>query len=96
MATTIVTLTSGSYSYENESVKASGNLNINADKLIMSIYGNVTDDGVNIGSFNANRDIPESQGKLNYNVSFSDPTKAMVLIQSAQDAVEAVQDELDA
>jgi len=94
MATTIVTLTQGSFSYENGTVKADGNLNVNAEKLIMSIYGNVLDNSVNIGSFSANRDMPESRGDLRYNISFTDPTKAALLIQTAQDAVAAVQNEL--
>ena len=37
MATTIVTLTQGSYSYENGTIKSNGSLNINQDKLIMNI-----------------------------------------------------------
>ena len=94
MATTIVTLTSGSFSYENGTVKANGSLNVNAEKLIISIYGNVTDNDVNIGSFSANRDMPESQGDLQFNITFKDMTKAALLIQTAQDAVTAVQNEL--
>ena len=94
MATTIVTLTSGSYSYENESIKSNGSLNINQDKLIMYINGPVTDNNAQIGSFSANRDMPESQGNLQFNISFTDPSKAMVLLQAVQDVVEAVQAEL--
>ena len=94
MATTIVTLTSGSYSYENESIKSNGSLNINQDKLIMYINGPVTDNNAQIGSFSANRDLPESQGNLQFNISFTDPSKAMVLLQAVQDVVEAVQAEL--
>ena len=94
MATTIVTLTQGSYSYENGTIKSNGSLNINQDKLIMSINGPVMDNNVQIGSFSANRDMPESQGNLRYNISFDDPTKAATLIQTAQDVVAAVQNEL--
>jgi len=94
MATTIVTLTQGSFSYENGTVKVSGGLNINASKLIMEINGPVTENDVQIGSFSANRNMPESQGDLRYNISFTDPTKAALLIQTAQDAVAAVQNEL--
>ena len=95
MATTIVTLTSGSYSYENENIKSNGPLNINQDKLIMSIYGSVTDDNTPIGSFSANRDMPESEGTLQFNISFTDPTKAVTLLGAVQDAVSAVQAELN-
>lgn len=94
MATTIVILTSGSYSYENESIKSSGSLNINRDKLIMNISGPVTDNNVQIGSFSANRDTPESQGNLQFQITFTDPTKAVLLLQSVQDTVEAVQNKL--
>ena len=94
MATTIVTLTSGSYSYENGTIKSNGSLNINQDKLIMYINGPVTDNNAQIGSFSANRDMPESQGNLRYNISFDDPTKAMTLLQAVQDVVAAVQNEL--
>jgi len=94
MATTIITLTNGSYSYENESIRANGGMTING-KLIQRIDGSVTDDLVVIGSFNANRDMPESQGNLRFNISFTDPTKAVTLLNAAQDAVVAVQAKLD-
>lgn len=94
MATTIVTLTQGSYSYENESIKSNGSLNINRDKLIMNINGPVTDNNAQIGSFSANRDEPESQGNLQFNIFFTDPTKGMILLQAVQDVVAAVQNEL--
>lgn len=94
MATTIVTLTQGSYSYENGTVKSNGSLNINQDKLIMYINGPVTDNNAQIGSFSANRDMPESQGNLRYNISFDDPTKGATLLQAVQDVVAAVQNEL--
>ena len=94
MATTIITLTNGSYSYENESIKANGSLTING-KLIQSISGSVTDDLAVIGSFNANRDMPESQGQLRFSISFTDPTKASTLLDAVQDAVAAVQAKLN-
>ena len=94
MATTIVTITNAAFTHEDGAVKVSGNLNVNADKLIMSIYGSVTESEANIGSFSANRDMPESQGNLRYNVSYDDPTKAETLIQIAPAAVAAVQAKL--
>lgn len=94
MATTIVTITNAAFTHEDGAVKVSGSLNVNADKLIMSIYGSVTESEANIGSFSANRDMPESQGNLRYNISFDDPSKAATLIQTAQDVVAAVQNEL--
>ena len=94
MATTIVTLTQGSYSYENGTIKSNGSLNINQDKLIMNINGPVTDNNAQFGSFSANRNMPEGQGNLQFNISFTDPAKAMTLLQAAQDIVAAVQNEL--
>ena len=94
MATTIVTLTSGSYSYENGTIKSNGSLNINQDKLIMNINGPVTDNNAQIGSFSANRDMPEGQGNLQFQITFTDPSKAMTLLQAVQDVVVAVQNEL--
>lgn len=95
MATTIITLTQGSYSYENGTIKSNGSLNINPSRIIMRMEGPVTDDGVRIGSFIANRDAPESQGNLQFNISFTDPTKAVLLLQSVQDTVTAVQAKLN-
>lgn len=94
MATTIVTLTQGSYSYQNENIRSNGSLNINQDRAIININGPVTDNGVQIGSFSANRDAPESEGKLQFNIFFTDPTKGMILLQAVQDVVAAVQNEL--
>lgn len=94
MATTIVTLTSGSYSYENGTIKSNGSLNINQDKLIMYINGPVTYNNAQIGSFSANRDMPEGQGNLQFNITFTDPSKGMILLQAVQDVVAAVQNEL--
>lgn len=94
MATTIVTLTQGSYSYQNENIRSNGSLNINQDRAIININGPVTDNGVQIGSFYANRDMPESQGNLQFNIAFTDPTKGMILLQAVQDVVAAVQNEL--
>ena len=95
MATTIVTLTSGSYSYENESIKASGGLTINPSKVITRMDGPVRENDVQIGSFTAERDTPESQGQLRFTINFIDPTKAVTLLNAVQAAVEAVQDKLD-
>lgn len=95
MATTTVTITNAAFTYEDGAIKASGNLNVNAEKLITSIFGSVTESGANIGSFSANRDTPESQGNLRYNVSYDDPTKAETLIQTAPAAVAAVQAKLN-
>ena len=94
MATTIVTLTKGSYSYQNENIRSNGSLSINPDRAIININGPVTDNGVQIGSFSANRDMPESEGKLQFQVNFTDPTKAVLLLQSVQEVVAAVQAEL--
>ena len=94
MATTIVTLTQGSYSYENGTIKSNGSLNINPSKIIMYINGPVTDNNAQIGSFSASRDMPESQGNLQFQVTFTDPTKGMILLQAVQDVVTAVQNEL--
>ena len=95
MATTIVTLTSGSFNHENESTKSSGSMNINPDKLIMSINGSVTDNDVQIGSFYANRDTPEGQGNLQFQISFTDPSKGVLLLQFVQETVAAVQAKLN-
>lgn len=94
MATTIVTLTQGSYSYQNENIRSNGSLNINQDRAIININGPVTDNGVQIGSFSAYRDMPESEGKLQFQINFTDPTKGMILLQAVQDVVAAVQNEL--
>lgn len=94
MATTIVTLTSGSYSYENGTIKSNGSLNINQDKLIMYINGPVRENDVQIGSFTAERDTPESQGQLRFTLVYTDPTKGATLLQAVQDVVAAVQNEL--
>ena len=94
MATTTVTLTQGSYTHEDGTIKSNGSLNINQDKLIMRINGPVTDNNAQIGSFVANRDMPESQGNLQFNIAFTDPTKGAILLQAVQDVVAAVQNEL--
>lgn len=94
MATTVVTLLNGSYSYEDGNIKVSGGLNINANKVIQSVDGPVFENNVRIGSFSAKRDMPESQGGLQYNISFTDITKAGTLVTAAQAAVSAVQAEL--
>lgn len=94
MATTIVTLTQGSYSYENGTIKSNGSLNINPSKIIMRMEGPVTDNNTQIGSFSANRDMPESQGNLQFQIFFTDPTKGIILLQAVQDVVTAVQNEL--
>ena len=93
MATTIITLTSGSYSYENGTIKVSGGLNIDGE-TIMRIDGIVLNNAIQIGSYNANRDEPMSQGQLRFNISFTDPSAGTVLLQAVQDAVTAVQNKL--
>jgi len=95
MATTIVTLTGGSYSHENESTKSSGSLATNPSKVITRMEGPVTDNNVRIGSFVANRDTPESQGNLQFQITFTDPSKAALLLQFVQEAVTAVQAKLN-
>lgn len=95
MATTVVTLTQGSFTYQNEVIKVNGGLTINSSKVIMEINGPVTENDVQIGSFSARRDMPESQGNLQFNISFIDPTKAVLLLQSVQDTVAAVQAKLN-
>jgi len=94
MATTIVTLTQGSYSYENGAIKSNGSLNINPSKIIMRMEGPITDNNAQIGSFSANRDMPESQGQLRFTLVYTDPTKGATLLQAVQDVVAAVQNEL--
>ena len=95
MATTIVTLTQGSYSYENGTIKANGGLNINPSKVITRMDGPVRENDVQIGSFVANRDTPESQGNLQFQITFTDPSKAALLLQFVQEAVTAVQAKLN-
>lgn len=94
MATTIVTLTQGSYSYENGTIKANGGLTINPSKVITRMDGPVRENDVQIGSFTAERDTPESQGQLRFTLVYTDPTKGATLLQAVQDVVAAVQNEL--
>ena len=82
MATTTITLTNGSYSYENESIMSSGSLTINPSKVITRMECSINDNGVRIGSFVANRDTPESQGNLQFQITFTDPSKAALLLQA--------------
>ena len=94
MATTIVTLTQGSYSYENGTIKVNGGLTINPSKVITRMDGPVRENDVQIGSFTAERDTMESPGQLRFTLVYTDPSKAMVLLQAVQDVVTAVQNEL--
>ena len=94
MATTIVTLTQGSYFYENGTIKANGGLTINSSKVITRMDGPVRENDVQIGSFTAERDTMESPGQLRFTLVYTDPSKAMVLLQAVQDVVTAVQNEL--
>lgn len=92
MATTNVTLTSGSFSYKDESITVAGNLDIHG-KVIMNIGGIVTENSLRIGGFNASREDEES-GQMRYNINYTDPSVATTLVSAVYAAVEAVASEI--
>lgn len=63
MAKTIVTLNSGSFSFENAAIKVVGGLNVN-DKAISNISGQVSDGDTQLGSFDAYRNGENLQFNL--------------------------------
>ena len=67
---------------------AEGAFNANQQKKIMNIHGEKED----IGSFEAYR----SGDQMNYDLHFSDPSKAAELASWASGIVEGIQAELDA
>ena len=88
MATTIVKLNSGSFSYEDKTAKVNGNLNINDSNAINNINGQVKSGELSIGSFDAYR----NGEALSYNLhptTISVAAQLATIVEACVAAVEA-------
>lgn len=85
MATTTIILNRGRYSYEDGDIKVNGDLSINGTTI-----QNINGQAGNLGSF----DAYESGEGLEYNIHFTDPSKAANLLSAVQSAVQAVEEKL--
>ena len=86
---TVITLNQGTFSYENEAVKVSGNLTVDG-KIINNINGQVMSGELSLGSFDAWKNGETLQFNL-HPVSIS---QAAALATAVEAAVEAVEQEL--
>jgi len=85
-----LTLNSGSFRYEESTIKVSGGLVITSEKAINNVNAQVFNSDVNIGSFDAYK----INDGLQYNLHFSDPTTATILINAVSASISAIEEEL--